>query len=177
LLNLPNKVTLARIILIPVFIVLLLSNIPYGKWLAVAVFAIMAISDSLDGYLARIMNQETKAGKFLDPLADKLVISAALISLVELRQLPAWIVIVIISREFIVSGLRTLAIADGKDLPASRLGKYKTFTQIVAVVFWIIKVNAAPIINIIAWVTMILALILSVYSGFDYFINLKRRAI
>lgn len=174
--NLPNKITLARIVLIPVFIGLLLSNLPYGKWLSVAVFAIMALSDSLDGYLARISNQVTKAGKFLDPLADKLVICAALISLVELRQLPAWIVIIIISREFVVSGIRTLSITAGKDLPASYLGKCKTFAQIIAVLFWIVKVNAPPVINVIAWVTMSIALILSVYSGFDYFINLKRRA-
>lgn len=175
--NLPNRITLARIILIPVFIGLLLSKVPYGKWWAVLVFGIMAASDGLDGYLARVWKQETRAGKFLDPLADKLVISAALISLVELRQLPSWIVIIIISREFIVSGFRTLAIARGKDIPASALGKIKTFAQIIAVLFWIINTSKSGLINVTAWVTMIIALIFTVYSGFDYFMNLKEQLI
>lgn len=176
MLNLPNKVTLARIILIPVFVGLLLSNIPNGKWFAVFVFAIMAITDGLDGYLARAWKQETKAGKFLDPLADKLIVSAALISLVELKQLPSWIVIIIISREFIISGLRIFSIDTGKDMPASSLGKIKTFMQITAIIFWILKENNLPVIGTAAWVTMSLALLLTVYSGFDYFINLKIRA-
>jgi CDP-diacylglycerol--glycerol-3-phosphate 3-phosphatidyltransferase len=138
----------------------------------------MAVTDGLDGYIARIWKQETKEGKFLDPLADKLVIAAALISLVELRELPAWIVIIIIAREFIVSGLRGLAISWGKDLPASFLGKIKTFSQVLAVLFWIIKVqNTVPLVNIIAWGSILLALILTAYSGFDYVIHFRERMI
>lgn len=174
--NLPNQITLIRIILIPVLLGLLFSNLPNGQWLAVPVFAIMAATDGLDGYIARINKQETSVGKFLDPLADKLVITACLVSFVELRQLPAWIAIIIISREFLVSGLRIMASMQGKDIPASPLGKYKTFFQIVAIFFWIVKVkDSLPIITVTAWITIIIALALTIYSGFDYFLNFKER--
>src|SRR5690554_76989 len=111
--NLPNKLTMFRIILVPVLVVVLLINIPYGDYFAAAIFILAALTDSLDGYLARRWKQVTRLGIFLDPLADKLLIMAALICLVQLGRIPGWIAIVIIAREFAVSGLRAIKAGDG----------------------------------------------------------------
>ena len=124
--NLPNKLTILRIFLIPIFVVLLLINIPYGDFLAAAIFIIAALTDSLDGYLARRWKQITKLGIILDPIADKLLITAALISLVELGRIPGWIAIVILGREFAVSGLRAVKAGEGIIIPASSWSKMKT---------------------------------------------------
>ena len=173
--NLPNRITLARIFLIPFFMALLLSKIPYGKWLAAAVFIIAALTDSLDGYLARSSNQITDLGKVLDPLADKLIVAAALIVLVQLGQLSSWIVVIIIAREFGVSGLRIMAAAKNKIVAASFLGKAKTLSQSLAVIFWIFKIGQkATWVNNTAWILMVVAVILTLYSGFDYFMRLKK---
>ena len=122
-LNLANIVTIARMLFIPVFLVVLLGQMPeWGPWLAAALFTLLAITDAVDGYLARSRNQITTFGKFMDPLADKLLVTAALVALVELGTLPAWIAIIIISRELIVTGLRMVAVAEGVIIAASKWG-------------------------------------------------------
>ena len=171
-LNPANIVTIARILLIPLFLVLLLTTFTgwWAPWLAAVVFAILAGTDAVDGYLARSRNEVTTFGKFIDPLADKLLVTAALIGLVQLSELPAWIAILIISREFIVSGLRMVAVAEGKVvIAASTLGKLKTVTQILAIVMFIVM-GSATLANLLgatgamwfwlaAWAVMILSLI------------------
>lgn len=168
--NLPNKLTLLRIFLIPIFVILLIRNIPYGDYFAAAIFIIAALTDSLDGYLARKWKQVTKLGIILDPLADKLLITAALISLVELGQIAGWIAILIIGREFAVSGLRAVKAEEGIIIPASSLGKIKTISQIIAVLLIILQdlyihVTIYPIGD---W-AMYIALIITLISGAEYF--------
>lgn len=131
--NIPNSITIFRIILIPIIVVLMLTNIPYGGSLAAGIFLFAALTDSLDGYLARRWKQTTKLGAILDPVADKLLITAALISLVELGKLSGWIAIVIIGREFAVTGLRVVKAEEGVIIPASKMGKLKTISQVTAV--------------------------------------------
>ncbi len=168
--NLPNSLTLLRIILIPVFVVIISVKVPNGDYIAAAIFVIAALTDSLDGYLARKMKQVTKLGIILDPLADKLLITAALISLVELGRVPGWIAIVILGREFAVSGLRILKAEEGVIIPASMWGKIKTISQIVAVVAIILQDNFAvtTFLSLGTWL-LYLALIITVYSGGEYF--------
>lgn len=166
MLNTANRITILRILLIPAFMAFLLSNVKYGGWISVGIFVLAAASDSLDGYIARTRGLVTVFGKFLDPLADKLLISAALISLVDLNLLSAWIAMIIIAREFAVSGLRLMAIAENKVIAASAWGKLKTLSQVIAVVAWIILPQ-----TILAWVLMIIAILLTVISGIDYFVK------
>jgi len=166
--NLANKITFARIILIPVFVVFLLSRVPYGSWLAAIVFSLAALSDGLDGYIARAHNQVTLFGQFLDPVADKLLISAALIALVDLERLPGWVAMVIIAREFAVSGLRLVATAKNVIMSSSSLGKMKTFFQIVALIGVILEFNLVA-----TWILLGLALFFTLLSGVDYFIKAK----
>ena len=136
--NLPNKLTILRVIMIPFFLVaLLVDGIPAGKWVALAIFIIASFTDMLDGKIARKYNLITNFGKFMDPLADKLLVSAALIALIPLGKIPAWIVIVIISREFIISGFRLIASDNGIVIAASYWGKIKTVTQMVMIVLLI----------------------------------------
>lgn len=138
--NLPNKITLFRVAMIPVFLVLLLiQGIPYGNYFAAAVFVIACLSDALDGYLARKNNLVTNFGKFMDPLADKLLVCSALICFVELSYMPAWIVIIIIAREFIISGFRLIASDNGVVIAASYWGKFKTAAQMIACILLIIQ--------------------------------------
>src|SRR5919199_3862915 len=132
-LNVPNLLTLLRILLVPVLVVALLAATPHGSAVAAAVFALAAITDGLDGYIARSRRAVTTFGKVMDPIADKLLIAAALITLVSLDRVPAWIAMVIIAREFAVSGLRVAAAAQGVVIPASPLGKVKTITQVAAI--------------------------------------------
>lgn len=160
--NLANKLTLLRIILIPIFLVLIATKIPYGVYLATGVFIIAALTDKLDGYIARSRNQITTFGKFMDPLADKLLVAAALISLTELQRLSTWVVMIIIAREFAVTGLRTIAAADGIVIAASWWGKLKTTTQIIAIVAVLINL---PYYSILVYI----AVIITIFSGVDYF--------
>jgi CDP-diacylglycerol--glycerol-3-phosphate 3-phosphatidyltransferase len=168
--NLPNAITLLRIFLVPIFVIFLLVKIPYGNYLAALVFIIASLTDSLDGYLARKWKQVTKLGIILDPLADKLLITAALISLVELGQVAGWIAIVILGREFAVSGLRAIKAEEGIIIAASKLGKLKTISQIIAVVIIILQNIYTPFgtLNIGAW-AMYLAVIITLVSGIEYF--------
>ena len=132
--NLANKLTMIRIFLVPVFLFFItVKEIPYGSIIATVVFIIASITDQLDGHIARSRNQITNFGKFMDPLADKLLVTAALVSLVELNLVAGWAVVVILAREFAVSGLRTLAASDGIVIAASWWGKIKTVTQMIAI--------------------------------------------
>jgi CDP-diacylglycerol--glycerol-3-phosphate 3-phosphatidyltransferase len=192
-----NIVTTIRIALIPVFVFVILAPWPgwFGAtqlaywfgllqpWIAAAVFAILALTDSVDGYLARSRQEVTTLGKFLDPLADKILVTAALLALIELGSLPAWVAIVIIAREFLVSGLRMVASAQGEVIAASPLGKLKTWFQIIAVILFIIKgsalVSGLPptphaVIYYGSWAVMLLAILLTLLSMLDYFFKSAR---
>jgi CDP-diacylglycerol--glycerol-3-phosphate 3-phosphatidyltransferase len=172
-LNAANTITIARIMLIPVFVVLLVSDIPYGAFLAIAVFGIAAFTDKLDGYIARSRDQVTTLGQFLDPLADKLLISAALIALVGLGKLPAWVAMVIIAREFAVSALRVVGIDQGVSIPASPLGKAKTTSQIVCI---IILMWPHGHLSWASWVevpAVVVMVALTLISGVQYFIRAR----
>ena len=166
--NLPNKLTVTRVILIPFFVFALLyqggENQTF-RWAAAAVFIVASLTDLLDGKIARKYNLVTNFGKFMDPLADKLLVCSALICLIELRQLPAWVVIIIISREFIISGFRLVASDNGIVIAASYWGKFKTTFQMIAVVLLIVNLPALTFItNLCVWA----ALVLTVVSLVDY---------
>ena len=151
--NLANKLTMIRIFLVPVFLVFItVKEIPYGSIIATFVFIIASLTDQLDGYIARSRNQITNFGKFMDPLADKLLVTAALVSLVELKLVAGWAVVVILAREFAVSGLRTLAASDGIVIAASWWGKIKTVTQMIAILLLLLKVNINTSVNVINFI-------------------------
>ena len=184
--NLPNKITLSRIFLVPLFVVFLLvqfdfgnltvdqTSVSYSEIVATLIFIIAAVTDGLDGYIARKHKLVTNLGKFLDPLADKLLITAALISLVELGSLSAWMAIVIISREFAVTGLRMIASNGGEVIAASWLGKLKTTIQIVAIIALMIKNLPFALIGIpFATIAIWAAVAITVWSGVDYFMKNK----
>ena len=169
--NLPNKLTIFRVILIPFFVVLLLFDITaYDKWIALAIFIVASLTDFLDGYIARKYNLVTNFGKFMDPLADKLLVCSAMICLVELARIPAWVVIVIIAREFIISGFRLVSSDNGVVIAASYWGKFKTTFQIVMICLMIADLEPLILITqIVMWV----ALALTVISLVDYLIKNK----
>lgn len=179
--NWANRITILRILLIPVVVGFLLTSMRYGAWFAAAVFAVAALSDSVDGYVARSYKQVTVMGQFLDPLADKLLVSAALVALVDMGRLSAWIAILIISREFAVSGLRLVAMAEGRVIAASKLGKLKTISQVIAVIGWMVLPEirgSAELLRGLNWLAiclMVVALALTFASFVDYFV--KARAI
>ncbi|MED4127232.1 CDP-diacylglycerol--glycerol-3-phosphate 3-phosphatidyltransferase [Shouchella miscanthi] len=184
--NLPNKITIARICLIPLFMLFLLVDLPFGELemfndtiavsllIAALIFIIAAGTDWLDGYYARKLNLITSFGKFIDPLADKLLVTAALIGLVEIQLIPAWIAIVIISREFIVTGIRLVAAAEGDVIAASNLGKWKTLTQMVAIIATLLhNIPFSAISFPFADLMLYVAAILTIWSGVDYFVKNK----
>jgi CDP-diacylglycerol--glycerol-3-phosphate 3-phosphatidyltransferase len=170
-LNLPNVLTVLRIMLVPALVVALLGNTPAGDVLAAVVFALASLTDFVDGYLARAREQITTFGKLMDPLADKLLIIAALISLVSLDRLAAWVAMVIITRELAVTVLRLGATQAGVVMAASPFGKAKTCLQIVAILA-IIAVPGQPL-----WVSALLytTVLVTVLSGLDYCFGLRRR--
>ena len=146
--NLPNKLTILRMILIVPFVVLMLLPVggAAGKWIALALFVIASMTDWLDGYIARRDNLVTTFGKFMDPLADKLLVCAAMICLVEMGKIPAWIVIIIMSREFIISGFRLVASDKGVVIAASYWGKFKTVSQMIMIILMIADIAALSIV-------------------------------
>ena len=170
-LNLPNVLTVLRIMLVPVVVVALLGNTPSGDVLAAVVFALASLTDFVDGYLARSRAEVTTFGKLMDPLADKLLIVAALISLVSLHRLAAWVAMVIITRELAVTVLRLGATQAGVVMSASMFGKVKTCLQIAAILA-VIAVHGQP-----PWVSALLylAVAVTVLSGLDFFFGLRRR--
>ena len=167
--NLPNKLTIFRVILVIPFVALMLNG--YDLW-AVAVFIIASLTDLLDGKIARKYNLMTDFGKFMDPLADKLLVCAAMICLVEMGRLPAWMVIVIISREFIISGFRLVASDNGVVIAASYWGKFKTTFQMLMIIVLIL--NLGGVFDMFGLVLTWIALILTVVSLIDYLVKNKQ---
>lgn len=200
--NLPNKLTIFRVILVPIFIIIGYLSIP-GEFLGVeskfwimnAIFIIASLTDQLDGYIARKTNQVTTFGKFLDPIADKILVLSALVMLVEFGKIPAWIPAIVLTREFLVSGYRLIAVEKGgKVIAASIWGKIKTVTQMIAIIltfatsygfgqFILLSSNAekiagssaliyaptwAIIINALATILMLISVIATIFSGYDY---------
>lgn len=170
--NLANKLTLIRIFMVPIFMMFLLHQIQYGQHIATFIFILAAITDSLDGYIARKRNQITNFGKFMDPLADKLLVSAALISLVSMGKISPWFVVIIISREYTISVLRAVAASEGIVIAASVWGKFKTIFQIIAIIFLLMEgiliqyIDFLPI-SIVDF-SVYLAVIFTIISGVDY---------
>ena len=152
--NLPNKITIFRVCMIPVFLVfMLVQGIPYGNYIATAVFAVACASDALDGHIARKHNLVTNFGKFMDPLADKLLVCSALICFVALSYMPAWMVIVIIAREFIISGFRLVASDKGVVIAASYWGKFKTVSHMLMIGLMICNLEALHwVTDIVMWI-------------------------
>jgi len=162
--NLANWITMIRIFLVPIFMLIVLSDLPYSGLIAAAVFGLAAATDGLDGYIARSRKQITTFGKLIDPIADKLLISAALVCLIQLGQINAWIAFIIIGREFAVSGLRNVAAAEGVVIAASKWGKLKTVLQIIAIVSLLLNLPGGIYL-------MWLSVLVTIASGVDYFLN------
>ncbi len=186
-LNLPNKITVSRIFLIPIFIIFMVVDFGFGSFeiggtilsvehlIGALLFIIAAATDWFDGHLARKHNLVTNMGKFLDPLADKLLVSAALIILVELGSAASWIVIIIISREFAVTGLRLLLAGGGEVVAANQLGKIKTATQLVAIASLLLNNIFFEAINFpFGSIMLYIALFFTIWSGADYFYKNRR---
>ena len=169
-LNIPNALTLVRILLVPVLVVALLDETDGGDLLAAVVFALASLTDAMDGYLARSRGSITNFGKLMDPVADKLLVIAALIALVNLDRLYAWVAMVIIAREFAVTVTRIYATQQGLVIAANIWGKAKTITQVVAI-FSVIAFDPAPL-----WVDLLVygAVVITIISGIDYFFGLRR---
>ena len=173
ILNLPNSLTLLRIFLVPFLVVVLLTRFPGKEYVALGIFLLAAVTDFFDGYIARRRNQITRLGTLLDPIADKLLVSAALISLVELGLAPAWMIVIIIGREFAVSGLRSIAAQQGVTIAASPLGKGKTVSQVIAIAVLVLGYELGRFMfigKIALWAVMLFALV----SGVDYFMKFWR---
>ncbi|MCR6515250.1 MAG: CDP-diacylglycerol--glycerol-3-phosphate 3-phosphatidyltransferase [Clostridium sp.] len=189
--NLANKLTLIRIVFVPLFLIFMIFNdIPYGTFIATIIFVLASITDKLDGYIARSRNQITDFGKFMDPLADKLLVTTALIALVGIGVIPSWTVVIIIAREFAVSGLRSIAAASGKVIAASWWGKIKTVIQMVAIILLLLNVSIGEspyftnmvesnsilnfTFNSLPILALYLAVIVTVISGIDYFMKNRK---
>ena len=192
--NLPNKLTIFRIILVPIMVIIpflgitgTISGIPISWIIIDLIFILASITDKLDGYLARKNNQITTFGKFLDPLADNILVLAAMTMLVEMTKLPAWIPIIVLTREFMVSGYRLVAVEKGgKVIAASKWGKLKTVTQMIAIILAFVDLNPFGecfsgtlqggdlILNIIVTGMMIIQTIATIFSGLDYMKGAKK---
>ena len=191
--NLPNKLTIFRVILVPIMVIIpflgiqgAICEIPITYWIIDLIFVIASITDKLDGYLARKNNQVTSFGKFLDPLADKILVLAAMLMLVEFGKLPAWIPTIVLAREFLVSGYRLIAVEKGgKVVAASNWGKLKTVTQMIAIILALVDMNSfgkcftgtlqgtALILNAFVTIMMIIQTIATIFSGWDYMKDIK----
>ena len=172
--NLPNKLTILRVLMIPFFVFFLLwkPEDMVFRIIADVIFCLASLTDMLDGKIARKYNLITNFGKFMDPLADKLLVSAALICLVELKQLPSWVVIIIISREFIISGFRLIAATDGIVIAASMWGKFKTVSQMAMIILLVLNLPYRSAV-ILGYILVALATILTVISLVDYIVKNK----
>jgi CDP-diacylglycerol--glycerol-3-phosphate 3-phosphatidyltransferase len=168
--TLPNLLTVFRILLVPVLVAVLLQKVPGGDAVAAAVFALASLTDAVDGWLARRRKTVTTFGKLMDPLADKLLVTAALVSLVALDRLDAWVAMVIIAREFAVTGLRQLAVEQGHVVAASLWGKLKTVFQVAMVLALIVHSAPSAVVDVLVYVTVAI----TVLSGADYFFGLRR---
>ena len=172
--NTPNKLTIARVIMIPFFVAFLMYDIAgsAGKWVALAIFIIASLTDTLDGYLARKYHLVTNFGKFMDPLADKLLVCSALICFTAAGQLAAWITIIIIAREFIISGFRLIAADNGVVIAASYWGKFKTVSQMILIILMIMDIQNSAF-QMLIQVVLVIAVVLTVVSLIDYIIKNK----
>ncbi len=166
--NLPNALTFLRIVLIPVLVVVLITRMKGGTLIGGLIFGLAVLTDYLDGYLARRRNEVTRLGILLDPIADKLLISAAFLSLVELDAVPAWMVMIVIGREFLMTGFRNVALQQGLLIPASGLGKGKMVAQVVAI-FLLLLGRRFEILRLPGLVVIWVVVVLAVVSGVDYF--------
>ncbi|MDM5247014.1 MULTISPECIES: CDP-diacylglycerol--glycerol-3-phosphate 3-phosphatidyltransferase [unclassified Lysinibacillus] len=187
--NIPNKITISRIILIPFFVIVMMfdfnwgtmslfgAEMPVHHFIGALIFIFASTTDWVDGYYARKYNLVTTFGKFLDPLADKLLVSAAFILMVELDMAPAWLIIIIISREFAVTGLRLILAGEGEVVAANQLGKIKTWTQIMAIAAALLHNTIFTLIGIpFDDIMLYIALFFTLWSGWDYF-YLNRRVL
>ena len=167
--NIPNTLTILRVCLIPFFVFFMYMDSPRGAWLACLIFVLASLTDLLDGYLARKLNQITTFGKFMDPLADKLLVCTALISLTDLHRIPSWIVMIIVAREFIISGFRLIAAEKGVVIAASYWGKIKTTVQMIMVILMILNFGGfwVRVSQVFMWA----ALFLTVISLVDYMVR------
>lgn len=185
--NLANKLTLLRIFLVPVFLIFfLVEGIDYGTIIATIVFIVASITDQLDGHIARSRNEITTFGKFMDPLADKLLVTAVFVCLVQIDMIPAWAVIIILSREFAVSGLRSIAASNGLVIAASWWGKIKTVTQMLAILLFLLTVNIMTLGNtallvdffpgflVASNIVFYICVVITIISGIDYFIKNRK---
>ena len=192
--NLPNKLTIFRIILVPIMVIIpflgleeKVAGIPLSWIIVDIIFIIASITDKLDGYLARKNNQVTAFGKFLDPLADKILVLSAMMMLVEMAKLPAWIPIIVLAREFMVSGYRLVAVEKGGIvIAASKWGKLKTVTQMIAIILAFLDLNSFGdcftgtlqggdlILNLVVTIMMIIQVIATIFSGYDYMKGAKK---
>ena len=172
--NLPNKLTILRVILIPFFVFFLISPFfdGYGNYIALAIFIIASLTDMADGKIARKYNLVTNFGKFMDPLADKLLVCSAMICLVDLKLIPVWVVLIIIAREFIISGFRLVASDNGIVIAASYWGKFKTTFQMLMVIVLLLNFDSAAF-KILGTVLVWIATILTIVSLIDYVIKNK----
>ena len=172
--NLPNKLTTLRVLMIPFFVVFMLTDLggAYSKYIAVGIFIVASLTDMLDGKIARKYNLVTNFGKFMDPLADKLLVCSAMICLIQTGQLAAWIVVIIIAREFIISGFRLIASDNGVVIAASYWGKFKTTFQMLMVIVLILNIDI-PFFQILGVILTYVALILTVVSLIDYIVKNK----
>ena len=172
LLNIANKLTVFRVILVPFFVFFLLTQyVPYSRQIALALFCIATITDKLDGTIARKYNMTTNFGKFMEPIADKLLVSSALICLCALDQISAWIVIIIIAREFVISGVRLIAADNGVTIAASWWGKSKTISQMTMIIIMLLNIEK---LYLLSTAVMYISLILTIISMIDYIIKNKR---
>lgn len=164
--NTANKLTLTRIVMIPIFLVVLYLDFPFNRYAALAIFILASITDFIDGYVARHYDQITDFGKFMDPLADKLLVVSAMLWFVETRQMPAWAVLIVVAREFAVTGLRLVAVDGGRVIAAGWSGKVKTAATMVCICLMLL-----PIPQVVNTVCVILIVATTLYSGVEYFVK------
>ena len=175
--NLPNKLTMLRVLMIPLFVILALSQRQWAQYLALFVYILACLTDMLDGKIAREWHMITDFGKFADPIADKLLVMSALVVLVDSGRMPAWVCIVMLAREFIISGLRMVAASGGKVIAAATLGKLKTVFQMSATIalFLLVPVAGRPLLGhfgvVLANLLMYIAAVLTIVSGVEYIVK------
>ena len=162
-----NKITIFRVILIPVFLVLMYLRFPGHTYWAFGVFVLASLSDFADGYIARHYNQVSDFGKFMDPLADKLLVVAAMLLFVEQHRMPAWALLLVVAREFAVTGLRLIAVDNGRVIAAAWSGKVKTASTMVGIIAWLLF----PTNTVVGLVVSIVIVVTTVYSGVEYFVK------
>ena len=164
--NTANKLTILRVVMIPAFLLVLYLDVPYASYWALAIFAAASVTDTLDGYIARHYNQITDFGKFMDPLADKCLVTAAMLWFVEVGQMPAWALLIVIVREFAVSGLRMVAADKGRVIAAGWSGKVKTAATMVCVLLMLL-----PLPEIVSQIGTAVIVLTTIYSGVEYFMK------